>query len=244
MFGRPWSRGAPYQVAVDDLPDPPELEQGAAEDLLDILGADFRQHGCDIRRTIRVIAGSKVFRMASVPSMVHAKQENAKKQAHLQELEDHWGVFPLIRLRPEQVVGSMLQASSIQTIDQNSHLLTRAIRFLREKDFINEYGDFGAEEFVERSATIPQSLLTMNGKLVAELVDDNPLSATLRIAALSPDDRHCLETCYLVCLSRLPTQYELGILLPQLSEVGKQRAKWVEDFFWTLYNSPEFSWNH
>ena len=56
------------------------------------------------------------------------------QEAEVARAECSWAVFPLVRLRPEQVIGSMLQASSITTIDQNSHLFTRALRFFRERE--------------------------------------------------------------------------------------------------------------
>ncbi|HLQ46041.1 MAG TPA: DUF1549 domain-containing protein, partial [Planctomycetaceae bacterium] len=70
LFGRPWID------PVDDLPDPPgeavaapkadwskhaHPAKGDGPDLLELLGADFREHGCDLRRLIEVIMASKPF---------------------------------------------------------------------------------------------------------------------------------------------------------------------------------------
>ena len=225
--------GKAYIDPVDGLPDPPEDRT----DLLDILGADFRRHNYDLHRMIQIIAASKVYRLDSIHPVDDEKQ--------ITELKSQWAVFPLIRLRPEQVIGSILQASSLQTIDQNSHLLFRTIRFFRENDFVKEYGDLGENELNEQPGTIPQALLRMNSKLIGDLTEANPLNSPGRISGLSPDDATCIETAYLVALTRRPTEPEMKHFVKQLQQVTQQeRAKVVEDMFWSLCNSQEFSWNH
>jgi hypothetical protein len=151
----------------------------------------------------------------------------------------------MTRLRPEQLIGAMLQARSVRTIDQNSHLFVRATRFFQENDFVKEYGDLGENELDERTGTISQALLRMNGKLAADAVAADPLNASARLSNFSGSDANCLEGCYLVVLSRRPTQAESEYFLPQLAKAGANgRAKVVEDILWSLFNSPEFSWNH
>jgi len=227
LFGKAW------HAPVDDLPDPESLE---STDLLDILGSDFREHGYDLRRLIKIIVSSKPFRLSSQ----HAEEDAGRLAA----IKDEWGVYPLVRLRPEQVIGSMLQASSIKTIDQNSHLITRTMKFFRENNFIQEYGDLGDNEFEEQTGTIPQALLRMNGELAKDVGKTNPVNASGRISGFSSTAEKCLENCYLVCYSRRPTPEEQAHFLPQLQEASKKRGEIVEDIFWTLFNSPEFSWNH
>lgn len=226
--------GTPYFDPVDDLPDPGDPHE---PELLDIVGSDFRESGCDLRRLIRVVAASRPFRLSSTHS-----SETAGDTARLAY---YWCVFPLTRLRPEQVIGSMLQASSIKTIDQNSHLIVRAIRFIRENEFVQEYGDLGEDELESHSGTIPQALLRMNGELSQQTLGANLFTASGRIASLADSDRRCLETCYLVCLSRRPTTQERAHFLALLNGTsGDQRKQVVEDIFWSLFNSPEFAWNH
>ncbi len=154
MFGRPWID------PVDGLPDPPEQE-----DLLDILGSDFRRHNCDLKRMIRVIVSSKVFRLDSKRD---GDQRDGDGERETEKLAAEWGMYPMSRLRPEQVIGAMLQGASVRTIDQNSNLLVRTIRFFREQDFVRDYGNIEGEELEERAGTIPQVLRRMNGKLTRE----------------------------------------------------------------------------
>ncbi len=228
--------GRPYIDPVDDLPDPPKVDLDHP-DLLDLLGADFREHDYSLQRLIYVITTSKPFQLQS------HHHETAPRQ--IAELESRWGVFPLMRLRPEQVIGSMLQTSSIKTIDQNSHLIFRALRLIRESDFIKDYGDLGEDELGDRAGTIPQALLRMNGKLPEELLETGPITASGRIVSLSKDTQQMVENCFLVCLTRKPTEKEQAHFVTQLQGQTKdQQNQIIEDLFWALYNSPEFSWNH
>ncbi len=227
--------GVPYIAPVDDLPPPTDLSQ-SDPDLLDILGADFRENGYDIKRMIQIIVASKQFRLSST-SEINDPQE-------VERLTDAWALFPLVRLRPEQVIGAMLQSSSLKTIDQNSNLFMRARRFFSELDFVKEYGDLGSDELNDFPGTIPQALLRMNGKFARENASASFLNSAGRIAKLNLSDEKRIETCFLVALTRFPTEQEREHFLKQYQANPQQRDKITEDLFWALYNSPEFSWNH
>ncbi len=235
MFGKAFSEGAPYYTRVDDLPDP-ERGEGSGT-ALDLLAEAFVDSNYNIKQMIETIAALEVYRLDS------ASEEN--DDAVVRKQIDHWAVFPLIRLRPEQVVGSMLQATSIKTIDQNSHLLTRTFKLINENDFLKEYGDFGADELEERTGTVPQALLRMNGKLFEESTKPNPFNATPRIALASGSPEQILDNCFLTCLTRSPSQAEKQFFLTKWDE--EKSRSWPQrthDLYWALINSPEFSWNH
>jgi hypothetical protein len=236
IVNRVWAllMGTPYhtKIPVDDLPDPP-----GEPDLLDVLSDDFREHNYDLRRLIRVITAMQPFRASS--------QSPAQTHQEYELLKQYWCLYPMTRLRPEQLIGAMMQASSVKTIDQNSHLLFRTIKFFREQDFVRDYGDLGPDELEQRAGTVTQALLRMNGRLTREVIEANPLNSTGRIANLSADGRECVENAFLVCLSRRPTREESDCFTAQLAEAQKQeRVQIVVDLYWSLFNSLEFSWNH
>jgi hypothetical protein len=223
MFGRPLVQ------PVDDLPS-----AGRPPQVLEILAGDFANHDFDLARLIRIIAATEVFRLDSAV-------DPETTEAH----DKLWAAFPMTRLRPEQIVGSILQAASLETNDQSSHIVTRFFRFVNEKDFVQRYGDIGEDEFVSRGGTIPQRLLMMNGQIVYERTQDTPLRASQRIAILAPDDRSAVETTYLTILTRRPTAEEAGHFEARLAETsGGERNDRMADLYWTLMNSTEFSWNH
>lgn len=231
MFGKPWIE------PVDDLPNPRESGFDAS-DLLDALSADFQASGRSLKCLIRTIAATRMFRLSSQHSM--SRQDDGAEK-----IERAWAAFPVTRLRPEQVIGSMLQASSIKTLDQDSHWTIRAVRFFKELDFVKEYGDLGDDEMTERTGTIPQALLRMNSDFSSEWTKGTIFSAAGRISGMATDDDACVDLCFLVCLTRHPTDEERVLLKKQLEgHQGDARTNVVEDLYWSLFNSPEFSWEH
>ena len=191
------------------------------------------------------ISSSKPFRLKSVAEPNNDSLADVSYEEMVSMLDESWGLFPMTRLRPEQIIGAMLQASSIRTIDQNSHLLTRFRRFTNERDFVNEYGDLGDQELVEQSGTIPQALLRMNSNMTRGAVESNFFSACGRISNMSTTNEEALEAAYFVCLTRKPTPEEREHFLGLLGDhTDNRRNPIIEDIFWTLFNSPEFSWNH
>lgn len=228
VFGRGWHE------PVDDLPSP--AADRDPHDLLDLLGEDFRRHGCDLRRLFAVLGRTRLMRQASTHPALDTPDGPRRVAAS-------WAAFPLTRLSPAHLIGAMVQATSLQTIDQHSHLLTRTIRFFRENDFVREYGAVQDGQGSDQPATIPQALVRMNGKFARELVAANPFTAPGRIAGLAADDDRRLEFMFLVALTRRPSAAEREALLPLLAEAGKA-GPGVEDVCWTLFNAPEFCWNH
>jgi hypothetical protein len=245
--------GKPLHDPVDDLPHPVDGEQ----DALDILGQEFRARGDRLSVLIRMIASSDAFRLSS--------ESSASDESEYQAQVDAWSTFPLVRLRPEQVIGSLFQAAHIRTIDQNSNLIARVQKFGNENDFLNEYGDMGDDELLQQVGTIPQALLRMNGRFSSELSKAELLTAAGQILDFSPNDEAVVENSYLTCLARRPSdeekEYFVAILDKTYEAAAKKReaspgtpetdlkpdrsrAEVVQDIFWTLFNSPEFSWNH
>jgi hypothetical protein len=222
LFGRPLVD--PVDNLDSDAPEPKAMK---------ILADDFAAHGFDLRRLVRLIVATEVFRLDSA-----ADRELTESD------EKAWATFPLIRLRPEQVVGSAIQASSVSTINLESHIITRITRVTNQNDFVKRYGDSGEDEFTGRGGTIPQRLLMMNGELVRDLIKEGPFNSSTRIAWLAHDDAKAIESAYLTVLSRRPSPEESEHFGKALAETDRTRMQRLEDLFWSLINSTEFSWNH
>ncbi len=233
--------GRPLVEPIDNLPV--ESDNVA---VLDILADDFVAHGYDFRRLLEVIASTEVFqlnsRIASDNNEIDGKETVGASAAHAEA----WAVFPLTRLRPEQIVGAMLQSASLSTIDSSSHIVVRLARAIGQKEFIERYGDGGAEEFETHGGTIPQRLLMMNGDIVFDKTKNKLVgNAATRIAALAPDDDTAVETAMLTVLTRRPDSVERRHFVAQLAGVtGAERNARLGDIVWSLLNTTEFSWNH
>lgn len=227
MFNRP------LIDAVDDLPLDGPFPAG-----MEILAADLVAHDFNLRRLIRVIAASEAFQLES---------RAADPESPVSDLQSQqWAVFPLTRMRPEQMAAGITQSASLAAIDADSHVIRRFANFGDRTNFVKRYGDLGEDEFGEAAGTIPQRLLMMNGKVVRDRTSQNPvLNAATRIGMLAPDDQSAIETAFLATLSRRPSDAERSHFSDLLNATkGKRRSAAMEDLYWALLNSTEFSWNH
>lgn len=225
LFGRPLSE------PIDDLP--PEADQ---PELLKMLADDFSAHGHDLHRLIRVMARCEAFQRDSAvyePDGPTPEQEAA------------WAVFPITALRPEQVAGGVYQCASLATIGPRSSWVVRFIAYADRGNFVRRYGDTGEDEFNERAGTIPQRLLLMNGELVRKQTQEGLFNAATLIAGQAPNDATAVEVAFLAVLTRRPTPTEASHFTARLAgTTGDTRVERLDDLFWTLLNTTEFSWNH
>jgi hypothetical protein len=116
---------------------------------------------------------------------------------------------------------------------------------MRQRDFVERYGDPGEDEFSGKGGTIPQRLLMMNGDLVTDLTQEQVFNAATRIAWLAPDDPTAIETAYLVVFTRRPAADEASYFAQSLAGCrSAERTQRIADMYWALLNSSEYSWNH
>lgn len=225
--------GRPLVEPIDEVATADEQPEA-----LTILAEDFAANGYNLRRLIRAITASEVFRLDStLPEGAQTDVEEDQEKA--------WAVFPITRLRPEQVVGGIVQAGSLTTIDAGSPLILRVIKYFGEAAFVSRYGDMGEDEFDHRAGTIPQRLLMMNGEVVRDRTKPDIFSAGKRIALFAPNDRAAVEVAYLTVLTRKPSPEEARFFMTRLADSrGRDRSTRMSDLIWALVNSTEFSWNH
>ena len=224
----------PLITPVDDIPLDGPFPPG-----MELLADDFIAHGCDLHRLIRVIAATRVFQQSS--------RSSDPSHPVTEEAEKCWSAFPVTRLRPEQMAGSVIQASSLSTINEDTHVVFRIKRDLDVANFVKRYGDSGEDNFDDAGGTIPQRLLLMNGNMITDNTKNNPLiNASTRIGMLAPDNATAVEAAYLSIFTRRPTVAEAdhftGLLATSKSSNARSSA--MSDLYWTLMNATEFSWNH
>lgn len=238
------------RALVEPLDDLPLTAEGCHPALV-ALADDFTAHGYRLSRLLRVIASTRAFRLASVPTDAAGEELPVAGEVDL-ESEDaasptayDWASFPLSPLRPEQLAAAVTQTSSLVTADARAMWLLRIMRWFGKDEFVTRFGDAGTDELVDRAPTVTQRLLLMNGKLAHEATNPNPVMASTRIAQLAPDNPAAVETAYLVCLTRRPTDEELAHFSAKLQgKTGPARERVVADLCWTLLNSVEFASNH
>lgn len=220
----------PLVEPVDSIPMDAEVPP-----VLDLLAEDFAKNGFKLRRLVRTIVGMESFQRDSRADFeITAEHERAL------------AVFPITQLRPDQVAGSLVQASRLSAIDADSSVLVRLIRFGNTNEFLRDFGDRGVDEFQSEAITIPQRLVLLNGNLMTERTrEDLVANAATRIARLVRDDKKAVESIYLSVFGRYPTTSESERLVQLLSgKRGQSRVSAVNDIYWAMMNSTEFSWNH
>ena len=222
MFGRA------LMQPVDDIP-----LAGPFPAAMELLVDDFVEHEFDLHRLIRIIAATSVFQL-----------DSAADFDVTEEHENEWTVFPLTKLRPDQVAGGITQSTSLSTIDSTAHIITQLTRFGEQNDFVQRFGDPGEDEFRDRGETVTQRLLMLNGNMIDSRLGNN-LNAPGHLSQLSPDGRKTVEIIYLSTLSRRPSDTELNRFANQMNELsGRERDEKAIDLYWALINSAEFRWNH
>ncbi len=213
---------------VDDIP----LE-GPFPAAMEILTEDFVENGFDLHRLIRIIAATKAYHLESA-----ADFEITKKH------EKSWAVFPMTRLRPDQVAGSIAQSTRLTPIDSTSHIITQLTKFGQQQDFVRRFGDPGEDEFLDRGETVTQRLLMLNGAMIGERLK-NGLNTPVHLTGISPDPKTAVDIVYLSTLTRRATPEEKERFVKRIEEKpGNQRDQEVIDLYWLLLNSAEFRWNH
>ncbi len=234
IVNRMWAMlfNRPLVAPVDEIPLDGPFPAG-----LELLADDFIAHGCDLQRLVRIIAATQVFQQSS--------QSADPAHPATQAAESAWAVFPVTRLRPEQMAGSVIQASSLSTIDAETHVIFRLKRDADVNSFVKRYGDSGEDTFDDGAGTIPQRLLLMNGNMISNNIDNNPLiNASTRIGILAPSNAAAVEAAYLSIFTRKPTEAEAEHFEGQLAAAKRSRNNAMSDLYWTLMNATEFSWNH
>lgn len=213
---------------VDDIP-----LAGPFPAAMELLADDFIEHDFDLHRLIRIIVATRVFQLDSSADF-EITSEN----------ENEWTVFPLVRLRPDQVAGGIIQSTSLSTIDSTAHIITQLTQFGEQNDFVQRFGDPGEDEFQDRGETVTQRLLMLNGKMIDDRLA-NGFNAPLHLSQLSPSCRKTVEVIYLSTLSRRPNETEWNRFANELESVsGDERNEKAVDLYWALINSAEFRWNH
>ncbi|MFO0723538.1 MAG: DUF1549 domain-containing protein [Myxococcota bacterium] len=217
VFGRAWID------PVDDLPD-----EGEALLPLTILADDLAQHHDDLFRLVRILLATHLFR---APSKLTKGNEVLG------------GSFPITRLEPEVLARSLVQMSEVRDIEGKGPALMQAVRWAKERGFVEASSDPSSRGGNARSTTLPEMLLLLNGELTQDAARAGPLSSAGRIAGLS--DAAAVEAMFLTVLVRRPEPEEARAFALELAETtGKAREAAIEDAMTALIASPEVLWNH
>ena len=209
---------------VDDLDLATDEERGL---VLNDLAELFEDSGYDLHWLIAGICKSQVYQCTSFVS----PDEEVTLLA---------GKRPLRTLTPEQIFDSLEQALLLPISSTNEKSARHNGQMKQLVDRFNESSGGNPEEY---TASVPQTLLLMNGPLMAgatSLKNSHTLRAIVDAPFLS--DAEKIDTLYLSAFTRLPRVNERNELLSYVRRHPsvEDRKQAFGDIFWALLNSPEF----
>lgn len=239
-----------FDLARQDPAHPPPAPwsvQPSHPELLEALAKDFRDHKCDLRRLIRLIAMSSTYQLSS-----HFDGE--WKTAYAPYFARHF----VRRLPAEEIADAISEATeifpSIPITDSNvkvSHVLqARSSEDLGGKELeplrllLASFGQADRDK-VDRdfSGSTVQAAALMNSPLIKDRVKVQEKGRLYKLLNHDPPlgNNEIIEDMFLAFLARPPREPELNVAVKVLEERHHQG---LEDLAWSLINQPEFLYDY
>jgi hypothetical protein len=220
---------------VDPEDDMRATNPASNPELLDALAKSFVESKYDMRKYVRMICLSTVYRLSAVPNEHNAKDRQSYSR------------FLPRRLHAEVLLDSIDGVTGSKTSFKGVPSGTRAVQLpdnLFDSYFLSVFGrpDAASACECERSgdSSLAQALHMINSKEIQTKV------SAQRARDLTRDKRPLadkLRDLYILALSREPTKEELKALTAYLEKKGAKQEAW-EDVLWALINTKEFLYNH
>lgn len=258
LVNRVWASllGHGFVEPIDDFRDG---QAAKAPEALDVLAADFVTHGYDLGRLVRIVTATQVYQRSPAP-ITAGKPEL-------------WQSFAVRPMSADQLLDSLVVATGIEPALQEvvgERLPRLKLRIRRDFHFTFDVEEEEASTDTF-TGTTTQALMLLNGALV-NAGTTNLEGSTLARASRAPGDiEPAIEALYVAALSRFPTSEERDHWVRFVAEhphaesalpgarvegpvarlvrtkgVGDRRPEdaALEDLFWALLNSTEFSHVH
>jgi hypothetical protein len=222
---------------VDPVDDFRDSNPSANDELLDALARDFAEHRFDVKHLIRTIMNSRTYQLSARTNDFN-KDDN-KYFSHavtkLYTAEQLFDAICAVTEVPETFAGMPPGTRATQLPDgEFNH------PFL--KTFGQPARELACECERESESNLAQALQLINGPFVNDRLR-NPNNRVGKLLGQKLSDQGMLEELYLVCLSRLPVQGEVNVILGHVQKQADRRKAW-EDVLWALINSKEFLFRH
>jgi hypothetical protein len=230
MFGR---------GLVEPTDDMRQTNPPSHPELLDLLAADFAQHNCSIRHTLRLIALSHAYGLSDSTLAGNSLDDRFYSHAFRRPLE------------PEVLLDAIADVTGVANEFSEQPAGTRAIALVDplapapSLDLLGRCSRAGnCEENNTTGIVLPAQLHLLNGelinsKLTAETGHLSQLISTGRTTDAIVDD------FYVRALSRHPNADEAQAWSERLhAQDERHRRERLEDFVWSLLTSLKFRENH
>lgn len=203
---------------VEPLDDLSGAVEPSHPELLELLSRTLVTSGYDIRLLTRAITASQAYQLTSAGSS--ADQPEAQLFARM----------ALRPLSPEQLLASLTRAAGLGPIsDEERHEFIEQFRLVDRR--------------AEQETSILQTLLRMNGQLVAKASDPRDGGTLAAVCSEFLPEGQKIDVLYLCALSRLPRDEERQQFNDYVAHAPR-REEGLADVLWVLFNSAEFKVNH
>jgi len=240
-----WFFGRGLVEPVDDFRS---TNPSTHPELLEKLATDFREHGHDLRRLMRLIVSSRAYQLSGVPNESNKDDQLNYSRAMPRPLDAEVLLDAISGVTgvPEVFTTSVSDAPAAS--GGQAPLGTRAVN-LHEADvyysrFLELYGRPNRLTVPQRGtkASLGQALDMLAGPAYNEKLMAKGSRLGQLLASGTPDAK-IVEEFYLAALGRFPTHGETADL-SKLIERKDGREDAVKDFIWALISSREFAENH
>jgi hypothetical protein len=235
---------------VDPTDDFREKNPPSHPELLEWLADDFIKSGFDNKHAIKTIMMSSTYQRSTVPNATNKADTTLFSHQHLR------------RMTAEQTFDSILVAAGYEngleghTIDVKDYA-AKGAKYGGKKEsvtwaedlptpartgtFMNLFNQPNRDQTAVKrddSGSISQALELMNGTALNNAISKSPLAQSLADSK-NMSGQQIANELYMAVLSRQPSADEMHFVASTCK--GPVSREWVEDMYWALLNSREFT---
>ena len=226
-----FGRGIVHEVDDIRISNPASNPQ-----LLDELGRRFADYSFDFKKLVRDICNSRTYQLDTQTNATNELDTSNFSHSQLRRIraEVMLDVISQLTETENKFRGLPVGARAVQIADGNtsSYFLTTFGRAQRETVCSCE---------VKMEPNLSQALHLLNGDSVQQKILQGQVIDRMLAGGKTPDE--ILSELFVRCRSRLPKPEELAAIKLELATAPDPKTG-LEDFFWSLLNSPEFVFNH
>jgi hypothetical protein len=218
---------------VDPEDDMRATNPASNPELLDALAKHFTDSDYDLKKLVRTICTSHVYRLSAVPNRFNADDRQSFSR------------FLPRRLTAEVLLDAIDDVTLSRTVFKGAPPNVRAVQLpdnMFDSYFLSVFGrpDAASACECERSgeASLAQSLHMMNSQEILNKAS-GPRARDLARDKRAPAEK--VRDLYLIALSRPPSKEESDELVAYVARKGGDA--W-EDVVWAIINTKEFQFNH
>ncbi|QDV22841.1 DUF1549 and DUF1553 domain-containing protein [Aureliella helgolandensis] len=204
--------------------------------LFDALGEKLIEYEFDLKQLVRDICNSQTYQRSTQPN--ESNRSDTRNYAFAQ----------VRRVPAEMLLDCISQATATKDKFRGLPQGARAVHIADGSTstyFLTTFGRSPRTTVCDCEAStdpsLSQALHLLNGSSTQGKIAQGKLIPSWQEQGLST--QQILERIYMRCLSRKPTELELGTLTKMVADAGNETVG-LEDAFWAVLNSREFMFNH